>query len=79
MWRAKLSEQEAKNYPDHVLGKWLGKETPQATTKAKDTLKEALASLPALGAQLKQPVDEIDNLHLIGRRSFRQGFVLEVP
>ena len=60
MWRAKLSKQEAKNYPDHVLGKWLGKETPQATTKAKNTLKEALASLPALGAQVRQS-DEIAN------------------
>jgi hypothetical protein len=55
-WRASLSEQDAKHYPDHVLGKLLGLNEPKDTSDAKKTLKEALKNLPALAAQVEQDV-----------------------
>jgi hypothetical protein len=62
-WRAGLDAGDAKNYPDHVLGKWMTepKDTseakkdltePKDTSEAKTVLKEALASLSALFAQI---------------------------
>jgi hypothetical protein len=60
-WRATLDPKEAKRYPDHVLGQWLGfggKDGEGAVAKntnaAKRTLKLALASRPALLAQIAQ-------------------------
>jgi hypothetical protein len=60
-WRATLDPKEAKRYPDHVLGQWLGfggKDGAGAVAKntnaAKRTLKLALASRPALLAQIAQ-------------------------
>jgi hypothetical protein len=60
-WRARLDPKEAKRYPDHVLGQWLGfggKDGAGAVAKktdaAKRTLKQALANRPALLAQVGQ-------------------------
>ena len=52
-WRATLGPLEAKRYPDWLLGRWLKRETPKNVSVTKATLKKALASLPALGAQVE--------------------------
>lgn len=61
-WRARLDPKEAKRYPDHVIGQWLGfagaKDTasvPKKTHEAKRTLERALESRPALLAKITQP------------------------
>ena len=41
---------------------WVGKDTPRTTSEAKEKLKEALACLPALAAQIAEPEDAIDNI-----------------
>jgi hypothetical protein len=51
-WRTTLDRQTAAIYPDHVLGKWLGKPDAKATSETKSMLKRALASLPMLAKQL---------------------------
>jgi hypothetical protein len=58
-WRAMRNE--AKRYPDHVLGRWLGfggkygaGAVAKKTSAAKRTLKQALANRPALLAQAGQ-------------------------
>jgi hypothetical protein len=51
-WRATLDEQTKRRYREHVLGEWVGKESARTTSEAKATLKRALASLPALAAQI---------------------------
>jgi hypothetical protein len=64
-WRASLSEQDAKHYPDHVLGELLGLNEPKDTSDAKKTLKEALRNLPGLAAQVEQDVIAADLKHRV--------------
>jgi hypothetical protein len=51
---AALKARGASSRPDHVLGKLIGKNSARETSEAKATLKKALASLPALAAQIAQ-------------------------
>jgi hypothetical protein len=60
-WRATLNRKEAKRYPNHVLGEWLGFDgkdgggaVAKNTSAAKQTLKQALANRPALLSQAGQ-------------------------
>jgi len=56
VWRAGLDAQEAKGYPKRLLGVWLGFEKSD-TSKAEKVLRKAIASLPAIAAQLKYDQD----------------------
>lgn len=56
-WNARRTKQGLPSYPEYVLGGWLGLPDRPATNRAKNTLKKALASLPALAAQLKYDSD----------------------
>ncbi len=58
-WRAGLDKRAARTYPDRVIGNWLGFRSAKETSKAKATLKKALANLPALTAQITQERDEV--------------------
>jgi hypothetical protein len=60
-WRAMLDPKEARRYPDHVLGQWLGfagpkskASLPKKTSMAKSTLRQALARRRGLLAQITQ-------------------------
>lgn len=53
-WNATLKAQGEKRYREHELGERLGKYTSRMTSEAKATLKKALASLPALAAQISE-------------------------
>jgi hypothetical protein len=53
-WRAALSTKDAKRYPDHELGALLELDEPKDTSEAKTTLKNALAKLQPLAAQIEQ-------------------------
>lgn len=53
-WRAALSAKDAKRYPDHELGALLELDEPKDTSEAKTTLKNALAKLQPLAAQIEQ-------------------------
>ena len=61
-WRATLGKRDARHYPDHVLGEWLGMTGPKHTSEAKATLKKALASLPALTAQFHQDGNVVEDM-----------------
>jgi hypothetical protein len=63
-WRATLDPREARQYPDHVIGEWLGFSgknvagmVAKRTNAAKKTLKQAIASRPALLAQITQQAE----------------------
>jgi hypothetical protein len=56
-WNAQRKARGLRRYPEHVLGGWLGLQDKTATSRAKGTLKKALASLPALAAQIKYDHD----------------------
>lgn len=56
-WNVQRKARGLPPYPEHVLGGWLGLQDKIATTRAKHTLKKALASLPALAAQIKYDHD----------------------
>ena len=56
-WNAQRKARGLPRYPEHVLGGWLGLRDKIATNRAKGTLKKALASLPALAAQIKYDHD----------------------
>jgi hypothetical protein len=54
-WRATLDDEEAKEFPDWVIGEWMwdeDEEIPRKTSDAKKRLKEAIASRKALKAQI---------------------------
>ena len=60
-WRATLDPSEAKRYPDHAIGQWLGfagrknnANVAKKTTAALRALERALKSRPALLAQVTQ-------------------------
>ncbi len=61
VWRAGLDKPVARAYRDRVIGSWLGFANAKETSKAKATLKKALATLPALTAQINQDRDRRPN------------------
>lgn len=56
-WNASLKARGEKHYREHELGERLGKDTSRTTSEAKATLKKALASLPALAAQIAEELE----------------------
>jgi CubicO group peptidase (beta-lactamase class C family) len=52
-WRAGLEQRDKKRFPNDALGLLVGSDSKEKTSKAMTTLKNALASLPALAAQIE--------------------------
>jgi hypothetical protein len=53
-WNAGLTARGEEHYWEHELGERLGKYTSRTTSETKATLRKALASLPALAAQIAE-------------------------
>lgn len=52
-WKQTLGAADRKHYPRSLLGEWIGRSTSKDVNTTERILKRALASIPALGAQLE--------------------------
>lgn len=56
-WNAERKARGEDYYPDVVLGSWIGLSNKGSTHRSKEVLMAALASMPALAAQIKYDLD----------------------